>query len=670
MTGDTSASHTADLRRTAARALTLTACTLMTLAGYYLQPARFEDNLRLAGLLFVGGVIALGAALRLKTDSPAITVSETRSTPANRLNAAPVITGMIGLGITAEASALRLEIDALRAMSHHLQFALFALSIGLVVWGISGANLREVRASRNALRRSLPILAILALALFLRLYDLEYAIHSFVDESFFAGAVRELNHSPNIRLLRPFNEIVSFTYLFPYFQAHSVSLMGPNLTGLRVVSAVFGTVTVGALYMLARETFDRPTALIAALTLATFPPHLQFSRIGLNNIAEPLFGVLTFAFMARALRTRSLLDYVLAGASLGLTQYFYEAGRLLYPALTAGWIVWLAIAARGRLAARGVAVLIITALLVAAPVYYTLAALERPLANRVSRARLEDNYWRALFDAGLNSPQFNAHLNRVRDALMVYTSKPDRVVFFLYYGGHTPLLLAGVVPLLLLGVACVLWRHRWIGALLLAWLILASLGNSLLKTPSGYARFVVTHPALALLMAIGVRHIPAQILPRGSLIAAGALAAAIAIGQTHYYFGPHLETYNQQFRQLEPGRDWMDALFRARDLPGGTHAHILSDEYYDAGYANNIISYLSEGRIDFRPTTRADLLGDDMTGLARDVGQAFFIVPDDEALIAALEAHFGPQPLIFSPYDVPPEEQFALFFVPAAEPGP
>ena len=54
-----------------------------------------------------------------------------------------------------------------------------------------------------------------------------------------------------------------------------------------------------------------PTA-IAAVLLATFPPHLHFSRVGIIEIADPFIGVLGFALLAQAFRTQRRLEYVAA----------------------------------------------------------------------------------------------------------------------------------------------------------------------------------------------------------------------------------------------------------------------------------------------------------------------------------------------------------------------
>jgi hypothetical protein len=58
----------------------------------------------------------------------------------------------------------------------------------------------------------------------------------------------------------------------------------------------------------------------------------------LNNIADPLFGTLAFAFIGRGLLHGRRTDFAIGGAMLGLTHYFYEGGRLLYMPLALAWI--------------------------------------------------------------------------------------------------------------------------------------------------------------------------------------------------------------------------------------------------------------------------------------------------------------------------------------------
>jgi hypothetical protein len=220
----------------------------------------------------------------------------------------------------------------------------------------------------------------------------------------------------------------------------AVQVIGRNLAGLRAVSAGSGVMTVLALILLAQELFGRRTALLAAAMLAVYPPHIQFSRLALNNVADPFFGTMALYFMARGINTppqpsrlqwlsppqpSPLLwggrrgrgdirfNFALAGAMLGLTQYFYEGGRFLLPALVLGWLGFVAVSiilniisaemkrgvnradssskfdhARLHDLAKAATILLLVAAIVGAPVYYTLLARDKALAMRLEMAGL------------------------------------------------------------------------------------------------------------------------------------------------------------------------------------------------------------------------------------------------------------------------------------------
>src|SRR5437868_783259 len=68
----------------------------------------------------------------------------------------------------------------------------------------------------------------------------------------------------------------------------SESIFGTNPFGLRVSSAVVGSLTVLCLYLLAAELQSVPTGLLSAWFLATGFWHVAFSRMALRAIAVPL----------------------------------------------------------------------------------------------------------------------------------------------------------------------------------------------------------------------------------------------------------------------------------------------------------------------------------------------------------------------------------------------
>ena len=139
--------------------------------------------------------------------------------------------------------------------------------------------------------------------------------------------------------------------LFINIQALSVWLFGPEAWALRIVSAIFGTLTVLGVWLLARELFGGwtgqsreaggppsgeprrglpPAAVIAlasAFLIATSYWHVNFSRIGFRAVMVPFFLVFGLAFLLRALRTGSIPMTVLGGLATGLGFHTYIAFR-------------------------------------------------------------------------------------------------------------------------------------------------------------------------------------------------------------------------------------------------------------------------------------------------------------------------------------------------------
>lgn len=567
--------------------------------------------------------------------------------------------GALCLLALAEINGEALGLTALHGAPNALQAALLIAGAALLAWGLGGPQ----PARGRALNPDLWTLVVATLAAFaLRVINLEHAVHFYVDEGNFVEGVLRLQAEPHIKLLGPFNWIAAFTWAYPYMQYLAVGILGPNLLALRVVSAALGTLTIPALYLLGRALFDRRVALLAALLLTVFPPHLHFSRLGLNNIADPLLGTLALAFLTRGLKGGTRRDFALAGVFLGLTQYFYEGGRLLFPALALAW-AGIGLLAR-RAPARRLLLTALAALLVAAPVYFTLAAWHMPLAARLGRQALPAEYWPPLLLAGSGSEALAAFLNeQLVPPLLHIVSLPDQSAF--YYGGDTALVLPLALPLLALGALAALRRPAAGGALLL-WVALAVLGNSLLRDNVWSARYVVIFPPLALLLGVGLAaaldllaRIPAW---RRRAAAPALLVALVCAAQAAYYFGPHLALYNWQIR---PEHDQQDVMFRARDFPPGTQIYIITD---DEVVWPPLLVFLSrfwgvDREADLHILTPAEFAAlPPLTGLWRGAQHAFFVQADDLAARSRLHFELGLAVGQPSPYNVPPDKQFLLFY--------
>lgn len=121
----------------------------------------------------------------------------------------------------------------------------------------------------------------------------------------------------------------SFPSLFPAIQSIGVRIWGNSVEALRIPSAVIGALTVGVVYLLGRSMFGQRAGLFAALGLAALHFHIHFSRLGLNNIWDGLWFTLTLGSLWYGWKTNLRWVHILAGLSLGFSQYFYASGKTL-----------------------------------------------------------------------------------------------------------------------------------------------------------------------------------------------------------------------------------------------------------------------------------------------------------------------------------------------------
>jgi 4-amino-4-deoxy-L-arabinose transferase-like glycosyltransferase len=530
----------------------------------------------------------------------------------------------------------------------------------------------EGAASRNHLRLTrLEIVLVLLLtmiALGVRLYRLGDSVRTMIDEIHFAFGVTYFWKFPDVNLLEPMPTTAAFPFIFSYGEWGTVALFGRNFLGLRAFSAILGALTVPVTYGLARELFDRQTAILAGLVLLSFPPHVHYSRLALNNIADPLFGTLALFFLARALRRRHRLDYVLAGMMLGATQYFYEGGRILFPALIAAWMGIGLVLWQPRPSLRGLILLGLAALIIAMPVYYTLVGVNFPLFDRVHKAELDQDYW----SRGREKNDVYARIARFKHSLLHYVNAPENTLFhfYLYYGGDHPLLLIYMVPPFLLGVVIALSRWRSPAAVLAIWLLITTVGNALLLESAVSARYVVIFPALAILVALGVRVTLALIWPEGWPGRARSallvlIALGMAIGQGVYYFGTHIANFTAEVQQ-QSAHDVEDALLRSADFPPGTEIWLIGDgPMMDQADAQRAANFFGDD-LTIVESAPYDVTAVELVMIPRDRDLAFFFAPTDRRTLDKLMAVFGPHVLLHTPYqDVPPDKAFVLFYVPA-----
>ena len=192
------------------------------------------------------------------------------------------------------------------------------------------------------------------------------------DEAMNGNNALEAVASGNFKIFYPENN--GREGLFINIQALSIWLFGNEPWALRVVSAIFGTLTILGVFLLAKELStsrisksefliskqsQNPKdqkefrdlrfkirdyrsdiiALLSAFFVATSYWHINFSRIGFRAIAVPFFASFGIYFLLKGLRRGKILDIVWAGIFIGLGFHTYIAFRFM-PFVLAVPILW------------------------------------------------------------------------------------------------------------------------------------------------------------------------------------------------------------------------------------------------------------------------------------------------------------------------------------------
>jgi 4-amino-4-deoxy-L-arabinose transferase-like glycosyltransferase len=151
--------------------------------------------------------------------------------------------------------------------------------------------------------------------------------------------------------------------LYLYLQTISILLFGRTAFALRVVSAVVGTLTVPALYLLVRRLGGWRLALFAAGVLAVTYWHVHVSRLGYRAISLPLVECLAWWALWNGSQRRDWHWLGAGGAFVGVSLYTYSTARV-FPLAVMLWFLWLAARRREwqdltRLVLVGVAALLV-----------------------------------------------------------------------------------------------------------------------------------------------------------------------------------------------------------------------------------------------------------------------------------------------------------------------
>ena len=138
---------------------------------------------------------------------------------------------------------------------------------------------------------------------------------------------------------------------FPTSSRAFSRLVGYTAFAIELGAVSVGIATLVVFYFLIRRMFDHWVALVATLLLGVSGWHMTYSRVGWHCILVPLFEALTFYLLLRALESKRVRDYLLAGVALGLSLYTYDAGKTI-PLSVAVFLVYMLIRNRSLILTR------------------------------------------------------------------------------------------------------------------------------------------------------------------------------------------------------------------------------------------------------------------------------------------------------------------------------
>ena len=318
----------------------------------------------------------------------------------------------------------------------------------------------------------------------------------------------------------------SFPALYFWLLSGLQLLFGRSIFAIRSLSALAGALAVPTTYWLLKGFFGRRAGWLGAVWLTCFHAQIFFSRIAYNNIFDSLMFTLIVAALWDGLKTNKRNSYLLAGLSLGLSQYFYTTAHVL-PLLLIVWMILIAATGEGprgmwsHLAAAG-----IVALTCFMPLLLLYLAHPDELFFTASRVSMLVPGWIEPAAAALGTTPLGLVLEQTWVTALGLSAAELQGV---YYGSGAPLLFGLSVPFFYLGLLYCLWRIRdaRFSLPLLTLGITFIIGGLSIQAPNAQ-RMLLLPPVLAMLVVLPLDRAAGWISARSRRL--GAAAAVVAFG--------------------------------------------------------------------------------------------------------------------------------------------
>lgn len=141
-------------------------------------------------------------------------------------------------------------------------------------------------------------------------------------EKFGVESYSTTQYYANIPINNNNDEGFIFSILLSFLSFHVFK--NPEIV-IRIGSALIGILTVILTFLLVKKLYNYKVGLLASLFMALFPLHIMWSRLGLNEIFVPLFGLLIFYTFKKALEGEKVGFLFLMSTFLGIGSFYVQS---------------------------------------------------------------------------------------------------------------------------------------------------------------------------------------------------------------------------------------------------------------------------------------------------------------------------------------------------------
>lgn len=352
--------------------------------------------------------------------------------------------------------------------------------------------------------------------------------------------------------------------LLLYLMSIPVRIFGPTVTAVRFLSPFVGAITVLATFLIGQRLYGRGVGVVAAILLLGSHLHLQYSRLGMTNIWDPLFVLLTLGLIAIAWERHKDAPHqrtvwLLAGLALGFSAYGFTSVRLL-PIMLGLLFILLLLLDRKTLGQQAGHLLTAVglALIVSMPMIQFYRANDTVFLDRAEATGIfgGQTNWLARESDQTGRSELDIFQDQLWQAVLSFNGPLDNSPS---YRPNIPLLNFGTAVLFIIGFIISLIRLKQLKfTMLVVWVgVTVIFGAALLIDPPQSHRILIAVPAVVLLAAIAlleIAELARSALSPGDeeqttavtpkfLLAIAAVALVLAVSDVAFYYGRYPSTH-------------------------------------------------------------------------------------------------------------------------------